>query len=71
MTGCCNRSALSYEAILKYLRATTTIKGLRVRAHLVGKPYKKGVKITRDQMDGLDLTNDEDLPKWNYTLQPV
>ena len=37
----------------------------------VRKAYKKGVKITRDQMDELDLTNDEALPKWNYTLQPV
>ena len=61
----------SYETILKYLRTTSTTTGLRVRAHLVRKVYKKGVKITRDQMDALALTNDETLPKWNYTLQPV
>jgi len=61
----------SYETILKYLRTTTTTTGLRVRAHLVRKAYKKGVKITREQMDELDLTNDEALPKWNYTLQPA
>ena len=47
----------SYETILKYLRTTTTTTGLRVRAHLVRKAYKKGVKITREQMDELDLTN--------------
>ena len=61
----------SYETILKYLRTTTTTTGLRVRAHLVRKAYKKGVKITREQMDELDLTNDEAMPKWNYTLQPA
>ncbi len=61
----------SYETILKYLRTTTTTTGLRVRAHLVRKAYKTGVKITKGQMDELDLTNDEALPKWNYTLQPV
>lgn len=61
----------SYDTILRYLRTTTTTTGLRVRAHLVRKAYKKGVKITRDQMDELDLTNDDALPKWNYTLQPV
>ena len=61
----------SYETILKHLRKTTTTTGLRVRAHLVRKPYKKGVKIAKAQMDRLDLTHDEDLPMWNYTLQPV
>ena len=60
-----------YETILKYLRTTTTTTGLRVRAHLVRKAYKKGIKITKGQMDELDLTNDEALPKWNYTLQPA
>jgi hypothetical protein len=60
----------SYETILQYLRTTTTTTGLRVRAHLVRKAYKKGITITRDQMNGLDLTHDEALPKWNYTLQP-
>ena len=61
----------SYETILRYLRTTTTTTGLRVRAHLVRKPYTKGVKITRDQMNELGLANDDALPKWNYTLQPV
>ncbi len=59
----------SYKTILNYLRTTTTTTGLRVRAHLVRKAYKKGIKITDAQMDQLDLTNDETLPKWNYTLQ--
>ena len=61
----------NYETILKYLRTTTTTTGLQVRAHLVRKAYKKGVKITGAQMDQLDLTNDETLPKWNYTLRPT
>ena len=61
----------SYDTILRHLRTTsTTTTGLRVRAHLVRKPYKKGVKITNDQMNHLNITRDEDLPKWNYELQP-
>ena len=36
----------SYETILKYLRTTRTATGLRVRAHLVRKTYKTGVKVT-------------------------
>ena len=61
----------SYETILNYLRRTTTTTGLRVRAHLVRKPYEKGVKISDAQMDKLDITKAEHLPRWNYTLRPA
>ena len=60
----------AYQTILSYLRTTTTATGLRVRAHLVRRPYRKGVKITDDQMDMLNITTDDVLPKWNYTLLP-
>jgi len=61
----------SYETILNYLRTTSTATGLRVQAHLVRKTYKKGVKISDEQMDKLDITRAEHLPRWNYTLRPV
>jgi len=60
----------SYNTILCYLRTTSTKTGLKVRAHLVRKPYKKGVKITDGRMKQLNITKDESLPKWNYELQP-
>ena len=60
----------SYNTILSYLRTTSTKTGLKVRAHLVRKPYKKGVKITNSQMKQLNIARDESLPKWNYELQP-
>ena len=64
------RPLASYETILNYLRTTTTTTGLQVRAHLVRRSYKKGVAITDDQMQQLDMTEDDGLPKWNYTLRP-
>ena len=60
----------SYQTILNYLRTTTTTTGLRLTAHPVKKAYKKGVKISNAQMRQLDISIDNDLPKWNYTLQP-
>lgn len=60
----------SLETILNYARTTTTRTGLRVRAHLVRRPYRKGVKITKDQMRKLQITKDATLPKWNYTIAP-
>ena len=61
----------SYETILKYLRTTRTATGLRVRAHLVRKTYKTGVKVTDAQMQELHITPDSSLPKWNYTIEPM
>ena len=61
----------SYETILKYLRTTRTANGLRVRAHLVKKTYKTGVKVTDAQMQQLRVTSDSLLPKWNYTIEPM
>ncbi len=60
----------SYQTILNYLRTTTTTTGLRVTAHLVKKTYKKGIKISNAQMRQLEISTDNALPKWNYTLRP-
>ena len=45
----------SFETILKYLRTTRTSTGLRVRAHLVRRTYKTGVKVTDAQMRELRM----------------
>ncbi len=60
-----------YETILKYLRTTRTATGLRVRAHLVRKTYKTGVKVTDEEMQELRITPDSSMPKWNYTIEPM
>ncbi len=51
----------SHETILKYARTTTTRTGLRVRARLVQRRYKKGIKITDAQMRGLAIMKDDAL----------
>ena len=61
----------SYETILKDLRTTRTTTGLCVRAHLVRRTYKTGVKATDAQMEQLRITSDSLLPKWNYTIEPM
>ena len=59
------------ETILNYLRTTTTSTGLRVRARGVRKIYHKGVKITDEQMNQLKITEDKNLPRWNYKIEPA
>ena len=48
-----------------------TAAGLRVRAHLVKKAHKTGVKVADAQMRELRITDDSVLPKWNYTIEPI
>ena len=61
----------NYETILNYLRTTRSSTGLRVRAHLVRKTYKTGVKVTDAQMRELRIAPNSVMPKWNYTLEPI
>ena len=59
------------DQFLNYLRTTRTSTGLRVRAHLVRKTYKTGVKVTDAQMRELRITPNRVMPKWNYTSNPL
>jgi hypothetical protein len=59
----------SLETVLNYLNTTTTATGLKVRASLVKKKYKKGIKISNAQFHEIPVTYDDALPRWNYTLE--
>ncbi len=60
----------SYETILNYLRTTSTSTGLEVRAYLVNTDYPKGLKISDQDMDQLQLRRHDTQPNLNYTLSP-
>ena len=60
----------NYEAIVKLISATTTKSGLRVKAKLDKKEYKKNIKITDDKFEKINLRFSNKFPKWNYTILP-
>lgn len=61
----------SYGKILNFLRTTTTSTGLRIRAFLLDRAYRTGVKISDEQMAALPITRHQTLPLWNYIIQPT
>jgi hypothetical protein len=65
------RPLRTYETVLKYIRTTKTQTGLQVNARLLRHLYKKGEKVSSQQMQQLVLTNHRTLPAWNYTLTPT
>jgi hypothetical protein len=60
----------SFEAMLNYIRGTTTKAGLKVKAVLLDREYEKGIKISDQEMDALNLHRRRVCPRWNYVLKP-
>lgn len=60
----------NYETVLKYIRTTTTKKGLCLRAQLIRKEYKKGIKVSAKEMKRLSLRTHTPRSRWNYTISP-
>jgi hypothetical protein len=61
----------SLGIMLGYIRGTTTETGLRVTAHLDEGIYKKGKKVTREDLATINLERHEVCPSWNYTISPM
>ena len=61
---------VSHEVIVNLIAATTTRKGLQVRAELDSKPYPKGIKVTDEEFAAIRIVRDEFHGEWNYTISP-
>jgi len=60
----------TFEAMLAYIRGTTTETGLKVKAFLLDREYEKGVKVSDQEMEALDMDRHTICPNWNYTIKP-
>lgn len=61
----------SYESIINLIGSTTTKKGLKIKAKLDKRKYKKGRVISDEEFSVINITNNKTLPKWNYTILPL
>ena len=61
---------IDYKTVLNYTQSTKTNTGLQVKAVLVSKKYKKGLKASDEDIKGLNIRRHEVNPEWNYTLYP-
>ena len=65
------RPLSSYEVIVNLIANTTTNAGLTIEAALDTSNYPTGIKVTDEQMSGLNLRkHDFHGSDWNYTLEP-
>jgi len=63
------RPLVSYEVIVNLIGATTTEKGLRVRAALDTESYPTKVKVKDEELASVDLHPHHFHGEWNYTIK--
>ncbi len=61
---------VSFETVVNLISATTTRRGLRVKAVLDKRWYETGVKISDEQMKDLNIRPHNQNPEWNYSISP-
>jgi hypothetical protein len=61
-------SPASPEAILAYIRGTTMETALRVQAIRIDQVYEKGIQVSAEVMQALNMQCAQVCPKWNYTI---
>jgi hypothetical protein len=61
----------SLNDVTRYIRATTTKTGLSIDADVDGAIYQKGLKITKKQINALNMTRHAFHGEWNYTISPT
>ena len=62
---------VSHETIVNLIAATTTRKGLRVRAELDTTHYPKGIKVTNEELESIQIERNKFHGEWNYSIRPV
>ncbi len=60
----------TWDALLAFLRGTTTAAGLDVRAERLERLYPTGLRVSPEEMAMLNLTAHDICPSWNYTIHP-
>jgi hypothetical protein len=61
---------VSHQVIVQLIGATTTEKGLKVCCEIDGNLYPKGVAVSDEEMQAINITRDEFHGEWNYTIAP-
>ena len=58
------------EIIVNLIGSTTTTKGLKVKCSVDPNEYKTGVKITEEELKGVNIIRNDFHGEWNYVIMP-
>jgi Rhodopirellula transposase DDE domain len=60
----------SLGTIINLIANTTTQTGLQIEAELDRNEYEKGIKVSDDGMESLNIDRDDFHGEWNYKIMP-
>ncbi len=60
----------SFEVLQNFARNTKTKTGLRIEAYIDSLEYEKGIKVSEKEFKQLNITKNDCLGNWNYTIAP-
>jgi hypothetical protein len=61
---------VSHQVIVQLIGATTTETGLKVTCEIDGGLYPKGIKVSDEEMETLNIKRADFHGEWNYTISP-
>lgn len=64
------RPLTDYMTIVNLIASTTTRAGLKIAARLDKKQYQRGIKLTKKDMEFVNLKKHPFHGEWNYTIKP-
>ena len=64
------RPLITKEAVVKLIANTKTKKGLEIKSMLDENEYEKGIKITDEEIEKINIQRAEFHGEWNYTISP-
>lgn len=65
------RPLISHEVIVNLIASTTTSKGLKIQAEIDGGTYRKGIKISDEELSEVNMKSKKFRGEWNYTISPL
>jgi hypothetical protein len=61
---------VDYETVVQLIGATKNTKGLTVKCRLDTTEYQKGIKITDEELNAINMKNFKFHSEWNYVVKP-
>ena len=61
---------VNFQTIVQLIAATKTKSGLTVKVCMDKKKYKKGLKVSKEELDKLNIKRAKFHGEWNYTINP-
>ena len=61
---------INRQTVIDLIGNTTTKVGLEIKVVLDKKLYQKGIQVTDEEMETLNIHKDTFHGEWNYTISP-